>query len=97
MSGKPGIWRQHTLGKDGSSQNSGIVPVCVIKTHAVLAWFFSAVSAIASCVGVCPVVQVGMICSNEPGYYEDGGFGIRVENLLTIEEAGTEFRWEGGA
>jgi Xaa-Pro aminopeptidase len=38
-----------------------------------------------------------MICSNEPGYYEDGGFGIRVENLLTIEEAGTEFRWEGGA
>jgi Xaa-Pro aminopeptidase len=37
-----------------------------------------------------------MICSNEPGYYEDGGFGIRVENLLTIEEAGTEFRWECG-
>lgn len=34
-----------------------------------------------------------MVCSNEPGYYEDGGFGIRVENLLTVEEAGTEFRW----
>lgn len=38
-------------------------------------------------------VQVGMICSNEPGYYEDGGFGIRIENLLSIEEAPTEFRW----
>lgn len=36
--------------------------------------------------------QVGMICSNEPGYYEDGGFGIRVENLLVIKEADTEFR-----
>jgi Xaa-Pro aminopeptidase len=33
-----------------------------------------------------------MICSNEPGYYEDGGFGIRVENLLVIKEADTEFR-----
>lgn len=41
--------------------------------------------------------QVGMVCSNEPGYYEDGGFGIRIENLLTIEEAGTEFRCVSGA
>jgi Xaa-Pro aminopeptidase len=36
-----------------------------------------------------------MVCSNEPGYYEDGGFGIRIENLLTIEEAPTEFRCAG--
>lgn len=41
---------------------------------------------------LCCSAQVGMICSNEPGYYEDGGFGIRVENLLAIEEADTEFR-----
>lgn len=34
-----------------------------------------------------------MICSNEPGYYEDGSFGIRVENLLVIKEADTDFRW----
>lgn len=34
-----------------------------------------------------------MVCSNEPGYYEDGGFGIRIENLVIIEEAPTEFRW----
>lgn len=50
------------------------------------------------CCGVCCCGdQVGMVCSNEPGYYEDGGFGIRIENLLTIEEAGTEFRcvWHG--
>uniref|UniRef100_A0A383V906 Uncharacterized protein n=1 Tax=Tetradesmus obliquus TaxID=3088 RepID=A0A383V906_TETOB len=40
-------------------------------------------------------LQVGMICSNEPGYYEDGGFGIRVENLLVIKEADTEFRFGG--
>jgi Xaa-Pro aminopeptidase len=31
----------------------------------------------------------GMILSNEPGYYEDGGFGIRIENLLVVREART--------
>ena len=25
--------------------------------------------------------QEGMIVSNEPGYYENGKFGIRIENL----------------
>ena len=28
----------------------------------------------------------GMIVSNEPGYYEVNGFGIRIENLLLVEE-----------
>ncbi|KAI8470117.1 MAG: hypothetical protein J3K34DRAFT_459008 [Monoraphidium minutum] len=37
----------------------------------------------------------GMVCSNEPGYYEDGRFGIRVENLVVVEEADTEFRFGG--
>jgi Xaa-Pro aminopeptidase len=31
-------------------------------------------------------LQAGMIVSNEPGYYEDGNFGVRIENLLTIKE-----------
>jgi Xaa-Pro aminopeptidase len=26
-----------------------------------------------------------MIVSNEPGYYEDGNFGIRIENLLIVK------------
>ncbi|MEP1594385.1 MAG: M24 family metallopeptidase, partial [Halieaceae bacterium] len=29
----------------------------------------------------------GMIVSNEPGYYRDGGFGMRCENLLVVTEA----------
>lgn len=29
----------------------------------------------------------GMIVSNEPGYYEQGAFGIRIENLLLVTEA----------
>jgi len=29
----------------------------------------------------------GMILSNEPGYYREGAFGIRTENLLVVEEA----------
>ena len=27
-------------------------------------------------------LQFGMILSNEPGYYEKGKFGLRIENLL---------------
>ena len=27
-----------------------------------------------------------MIVSNEPGYYEEGKFGIRIENLVYIEK-----------
>jgi Xaa-Pro aminopeptidase len=29
----------------------------------------------------------GMILSNEPGYYRPGAFGIRIENLVHVEEA----------
>lgn len=32
------------------------------------------------------VLAPGMIVSNEPGYYRDGGFGIRCENLLVVTE-----------
>ena len=31
--------------------------------------------------------QPGMILSNEPGYYREGGFGIRIENLIVVEQA----------
>lgn len=29
-------------------------------------------------------LKSGMVVSNEPGYYEDGKFGVRIENLLEI-------------
>jgi Xaa-Pro aminopeptidase len=29
-----------------------------------------------------------MIISNEPGYYMEGEFGIRIENLVVVREAG---------
>ncbi|MBW6506755.1 MAG: aminopeptidase P family protein [Rhodobacteraceae bacterium] len=29
----------------------------------------------------------GMILSNEPGYYREGAFGIRIENLMVVAEA----------
>ncbi|MEI4470888.1 aminopeptidase P family protein [Frigidibacter sp. MR17.24] len=32
-------------------------------------------------------LEPGMILSNEPGYYREGGFGIRIENLLTVVPA----------
>ncbi|MEF3049261.1 aminopeptidase P family protein [Pseudotabrizicola sp. L79] len=32
-------------------------------------------------------LQAGMILSNEPGYYREGAFGIRLENLIAVEEA----------
>ena len=37
-------------------------------------------------------IQVGMITSNEPGFYKSGGFGIRIENLIASKEhAETEY------
>jgi Xaa-Pro aminopeptidase len=32
-------------------------------------------------------LQPGMILSNEPGYYREGAFGIRIENLLVVRPA----------
>ncbi len=32
-------------------------------------------------------LQPGMILSNEPGYYREGAFGIRIENLLVVRAA----------
>ncbi|MBE3639721.1 aminopeptidase P family protein [Mangrovicoccus algicola] len=33
------------------------------------------------------VLKPGMILSNEPGYYRDGAFGIRLENLIAVTPA----------
>ncbi len=32
-------------------------------------------------------LEAGMILSNEPGYYREGAFGIRIENLVVVEQA----------
>ena len=40
----------------------------------------------------------GMICSNEPGYYKTGEYGIRIENLVLVEDReieGREGDWLG--
>lgn len=40
----------------------------------------------------------GMILSNEPGYYQQGHYGIRIENLVLVEERaipGAQGRWLG--
>lgn len=31
-------------------------------------------------------LEPGMICSNEPGYYKAGAYGIRIENLVLVRE-----------
>jgi Xaa-Pro aminopeptidase len=48
--------------------------------------------------GTEEVLLPGMILSNEPGYYKPGHFGIRIENLVLVEEceiAGAEGRYFG--
>jgi Xaa-Pro aminopeptidase len=32
-------------------------------------------------------LEPGMILSNEPGYYREGAFGIRIENLVVVQPA----------
>jgi len=34
-------------------------------------------------------IEAGMILSNEPGYYREGAFGIRIENLIVARKAAT--------
>uniref|UniRef100_A0A0D9XSR1 Xaa-Pro aminopeptidase n=1 Tax=Leersia perrieri TaxID=77586 RepID=A0A0D9XSR1_9ORYZ len=38
-------------------------------------------------------LQASMTVTDEPGYYEDGSFGIRLENVLIIKEANTKFNF----
>ena len=32
-------------------------------------------------------LEAGMILSNEPGYYREGAFGVRLENLIVVQPA----------
>lgn len=40
-------------------------------------------------------LKAGMIVSNEPGFYEDGKFGIRIENLVAVVEKQTANEFGG--
>ncbi len=37
--------------------------------------------------GTSEPLLAGMILSNEPGYYKEGAYGIRIENLVLVQEA----------
>ena len=39
-------------------------------------------------------LKTGMIVSNEPGYYEIGKFGIRIENLITVKKVSKKIKFE---
>ena len=39
-------------------------------------------------------LKEGMILSNEPGYYENGKFGIRIENLITVKKVKKSYKFE---
>jgi Xaa-Pro aminopeptidase len=36
-----------------------------------------------------------MVTSNEPGYYADGRFGVRIESVMVCREAQTPHRFGG--
>ncbi|KAF1813193.1 aminopeptidase-like protein [Eremomyces bilateralis CBS 781.70] len=38
-------------------------------------------------------LSVGNVLSNEPGYYEDGNFGIRIENIILVKEVQTKYKF----
>lgn len=38
-------------------------------------------------------LSVGNVISDEPGYYEDGSFGIRIENIIMVKEAQTKHKF----
>ena len=38
-------------------------------------------------------LSIGNVISDEPGYYEDGNFGIRIENMIMAREANTNHKF----
>ncbi|KAI8809490.1 peptidase M24, structural domain-containing protein [Cladochytrium replicatum] len=40
-------------------------------------------------------LEPGMVISNEPGYYKDGGFGIRIENVVVVKPVTTANNFAG--
>lgn len=42
---------------------------------------------------VCESFSIDLNWLLEPGYYEDGSFGIRLENVLIVNEADTKFNF----
>ncbi len=38
-------------------------------------------------------LAAGNVLSNEPGYYEDGNFGIRIENIIMVKEVETSHKF----
>lgn len=36
-------------------------------------------------------LKPGHLLSNEPGYYEDGNYGIRIENVMFVKETGSSY------
>ncbi|KAG9232756.1 putative Xaa-pro aminopeptidase P [Amylocarpus encephaloides] len=38
-------------------------------------------------------LAAGNVISNEPGYYEDGNFGIRIENIIMVKEVETKHKF----
>ena len=37
------------------------------------------------------MLREGMVLSDEPGYYKEGEFGIRIEDLLMIVDVGNDY------
>ncbi|KAK3710604.1 hypothetical protein LTR37_010231 [Vermiconidia calcicola] len=38
-------------------------------------------------------LSIGNVISDEPGYYEDGNFGIRIENIVMVKEVQTKHKF----
>lgn len=38
--------------------------------------------------GIGVALEPGMVCSNEPGFYKEGEYGIRIENLVIVHKTG---------
>ena len=74
-----------------------IVPVIQFSNHDMSASIISSVSKIPlkrndlfsrGLTLMFPSVELlpGMILSNEPGYYKEGEYGIRIENIIVVKE-----------
>lgn len=75
------LWREGLTYNHGTGHGVG----CYDSVHQL------AITSIAPRIAHAGIpLQVGMCLSNEPGYYEDGKFGIRIENVMGVCQAQTK-------
>ena len=63
--------------------------MCILAAKSLIA-VFSGPIGISNRLSTDPPLKAGMFLSDEPGYYEDGNFGVRIESIVLVKKVELE-------